>query len=108
MIPKQYEGNLGKYFSSVQPSYDKYVAVVSDNQNALTVDLKEGQKRFYLFGSEPIPFNTSRDDYLSALTSQFGPENVNVVVERGEGLGLNDEELLDYLYNELIAKNQQR
>ena len=108
VIPKQYEGNLGKYFSSVQPSYDKYVAVVSDNQNALTVDLKEGQKRFYLFGSEPIPFNTSRDDYLSALTSQFGPENVNVVVERGEGLGLNDEELLDYLYNELIAKNQQR
>ena len=103
VIPEKYDGNIGKYFDSVKPSYSDIVKMVESGGFDLSnLDLKPNQKSLYFFGREVIPYNETRENYLPIIKSIY-PENiVDDLVQRAEDFNATDEELLDYLNVNLL------
>ena len=104
VIPSKYRGNLGKYISSAAPSYADALQQVQNSPIA-NANLKEGQRRFYTFGTLSFTYNAKQDDYLPILENVYGKDAVNEVLSGAANAGATtDEEILDLLYNELARK----
>lgn len=106
IIPEAYKGNLGKYFASVQPQYEKTVEMVTSSTkfNIDPKDLKPNQKAVYSFGNEIIPFNEDRGEFIETLRGLYQTDEIDTLVQQADSIGLNDEQLLDYLYMQLTQK----
>tara|TARA_B100000900_G_scaffold374003_1_gene354988 strand:- start:649 stop:2133 length:1485 start_codon:yes stop_codon:yes gene_type:complete len=104
VIPEKYRGNLGKYLASAAPSYADALQQVQNSPIA-NANLKEGQRRFYTFGTLSFTYNAKQDDYLPILENVYGKDAVNEVLSGAANAGAQtDEEILDLLYNELARK----
>lgn len=102
IIPKEYGGNLGKYFASVQPRLAQFSEEVAKLQFADN-NLKDGQRAIYTFGNLAIAHNTPRKEYKESLADLFGIDDIDALID-GAPFELNDEELLDYLYMQLVEQ----
>lgn len=102
IIPEKYEGNLGKYFASVQPRLAQFSEEVAKLQFADN-NLKDGQRAIYTFGNLAIAHNTPRKEYKESLADLYGIDDIDALID-GAPFELNDEELLDYLYMQLVEQ----
>lgn len=105
VIPKKYDGNIGKYFASVQPDYDDALSIVSKKPNFATDKLKPGQQRVYSFGNKSFTYDSTRDEYLPELEALYGTEEIKRILDSmGGATSLTDDELLDLFYTEFVTK----
>ena len=106
VIPKEYNGHIGKYFASVKPKYEDAVATVNRSPNLSIENLKEDQKAVYVFSSKPIMYNENKDSYIPILKDIYPADDIDRLLDQGTSLDLTDEELLDFLHVQLT--NPQR
>jgi hypothetical protein len=106
VIPKEYNGNIGKYFATMQPRYEDTVRMVNNSGSFETGDLKENQKPLYIFSNKAIKYDENKNSYISTLKDIYPTDDIDRLLDQGISLDLTDEELLDFLHTQLT--NPQR
>lgn len=106
VIPKEYNGNIGKYFGTMQPKYEDTVKMVNNSGSFAASNLKENQKPLYIFSNKAIKYNENKNSYISTLKDIYPTDDIDRLLDQGTSLDLTDEELLDFLHTQLT--NPQR
>ena len=106
VIPKKYNGNIGKYFATMQPRYEDTVRMVNNSGSFETGGLKENQKPLYIFSNKAIKYDENKNSYISTLKDIYPTDDIDRLLDQGISLDLTDEELLDFLHTQLT--NPQR